>query len=590
MRWVALLGLLVAGCSSCDGGPAVPFGLDASARRTGPETGEAPRPEATASPGEARAHPEATSRVELDGAALELPVRATYAVDVDGDGDRDVIAIADAPPRAVFVRRERDGFGAPSELGSLPAVEGCRIGEASLAPLGEGWLRGHLTLRCEASPADERIDELVVDTDRTPRLLEHLAVRSPEGRTPESVRLTLDRDDRDEDGHDDLVARVAVGSQGETAELTLAWLDRPSGLARQADEPEATLVERSRDALRRLRASPREALVRSQRVLALHRVLCREPGVARLVVGGVDGLPCGDSDGAGRAATTIVRAQAALGETGAALEALAALEGPGLRIDDERRQYAERALATAPATPGVTLREGPTVAVAVAAGAALSAVGFLDEGRVLVRAAPPIVWDLASGETTPTDDGDRRILDPSGRFRVSAVERSCEGQVLVITANGLPVGSPLLAPREPPPGATCPLDGRPREDRGGWSVLGWAPQGVLTVRERELRIVPLDVSGRPAGPPQVLDPATPPPVPLPAGAISPDGRFVAELAGPAVRVMRVSPRGAPELLWPAGWGELSGAPTDVAVSGSGRRVAVLRGGRVYLIERGAPSP
>ncbi|MEZ4340700.1 MAG: hypothetical protein R3B82_29110, partial [Sandaracinaceae bacterium] len=286
---------------------------------------------------------------------------------------------------------------------------------------------------------------------------------------------------------------------------------------------------------------------------------------------------------------TIVRARAALGETAAALDAYAALDGPGLRIDDERRQFAQRALASAPATGGVTLREGPTVTVTPAAGASLSALGFLTEDRVLVRATPPSIWDLTTGETSPAPDagdGDRRILDPSGRFRVSAIERSCEGQVLVVTSNGLPVGTPLLAEREPPPGATCPLDGRPREDAGGWSALGWAPQGVLTARERELRIVPLDLQGRPAGPPQLLDPQTPPPVPLPPGAISRDGRFVAELAGPAVRVMRVSPRGAPELLWPEGWGELPGAPTDVAVSPSGRRVAVLRGGRVYLIERG----
>ncbi|MCA9607596.1 MAG: hypothetical protein KC619_18440, partial [Myxococcales bacterium] len=345
MRWVALLGLLVAGCSSCDGsGPPVPFGLDGSVRR-GRETAEPPEAREAPRAGEAARHPEGTTEVTIDQARLELAARATYAIDVDGDGDRDVIAIADAPARALFIRRSGAGFDAPTELGAVPTPEGCRIGEASLAPLGEAWLRGHLTVVCEGSPADARSDDFVLDTDRTPRVLEHLAVLSPDGRTPETVRLTLDRDDRDEDGHDDLVVVVQVGSEGETAELTLGWLDRPSGLARQANEPEATLVERSRDALRRLRNAPREALVRSQRVLALHRVLCREPGVARLVVGSVTGLPCGESDGAGRAATTIVRARAALGETAAALDAYAALDGPGLRIDDERRQFAQRALA-----------------------------------------------------------------------------------------------------------------------------------------------------------------------------------------------------------------------------------------------------
>ena len=36
---------------------------------------------------------------------------------------------------------------------------------------------------------------------------------------------------------------------------------------------------------------------------------------------------------------------------------------------------------------------------------------------------------------------------------------------------------------------------------------------------------------------------------------------------------------------PPGWGALEGDPSDAAPSPSGRRVAVLRAGHVYLIER-----
>ncbi len=593
MRWLALLGSLIAGCSSCDGaGPAVPFGLDASGRaRSAPD--EVTAAPAAERPGEARQLPDGTERVDVDGAPLAPggAVRATYALDVDGDGDRDALALVDGPPRALFLRREGAGFEAPVELARVPAPEGCRVGDARLAPLGAAWVEGRIVLRCEASPAAERTDHLVLDTDRAPRLLERLAVLSAEGRAEGEVSLTLDRDDRDEDEHDDLVVGVRVGAADAPADLTLGWLDRPSGLARQANEPEATLVERSRDALRRLRAVPREALDRSLRVLALHRALCREPGLARLVVGNVTGLACGDSDGAGRAATTVVRAHAALGETAAALDASASLDAPGLRVDDERRQFVRDALAAAPAIAASTLRVGPAVDVPPATGARLSALAFLAEDRVLVRGAAPVVWDLASGETSPAESGDRRVLDPSGHFRVAAVERSCEGQVLVLEQNGLPAGSPLLAACEPPPGAACPLDGRAREDDGGWTVLGWAPQGILTLRDAELRLVPLDLAARPAGPPRPLDPGTAPPVPLPPGAISADGHHVASLHGSGVRVQAVWPRGEPELLWPPGWGALAGEPTDVAVSGSGRRVAVLRAGRVYLIERGsAPAP
>jgi len=501
----------------------------------------------------------------------------------------DAIGLGEARPGLASLRGGPDGFATGAPLGQVDVADGCVITDSSVAPLGPTWLHAEATIACPgedgAEPSLERVDHWVLDTDRTPRALEHLAWLSSRDRAPGAVSLALSADDRDEDERTDLVARVRVGEGDGATEVALTWFDRPSGLGREGGEPASTLVERSRDALRRLRRQPEQAIARSRRVLALHDALCREPGRARIEVGGVAGLPCGESDGAGRAAATIVRGHAALDQTVEALDALALTRQPGVRMTDERTRYVNAALEDLPATGELTLREGPALTTTLGEGVRLSALGFLDEDRVLLRGQTPSVWNAATGEVTPFGDGGREIRDPSGRLMVAAVERTCEGYVLRIHRNGVPTSSPAIDDTAPPDGVDCPLRGPTARGDGGWRALGWAPQGVLLHRGAELRVVPLDVEGRPAGPPASLDPGTPAPLPLPPGAIDSLGSHVASLEGPGVFVRRVGAEGA-TLLWPEGWGALDGTPTDVAVSPSGRRVAVLRGGRVYLIERG----
>lgn len=596
MRWLTVFGLLLAGCSSCDrSGPAVPFGLEGASASGDRPTPEGPDdPDEGSDPGTLQTFDEGTARVDVDGAALEDErgaLRAVYSRDFDGDGDVDAIALRDAPPRLAFHRRDADGFADGASLGSVAAAPGCSITEATIEPLGASWLHAQATITCPAEDdADaggpERVDHWVLGTDRTPRTLEQLAWLSSRERAPGAVSLALSADDRDEDERTDLVARISVGEGDGATEVALTWFDRPSGLAREGGEPAATLVERSRDALRRLRRQPEQAIARSRRVLALHAALCRAPGRARIEVGGVAGLPCGESDGAGRAAATIVRGHAALDQTAEALEALALTRQPGVRMTDERTRYVRAALEDLPATGELTSREGPAITTSFVEGVRLPAVGFLDEDRVVLRTATPSIWNVATGEIVPGGDHGRQVRDPSGRLVVAAVERTCEGHVLRIHRNGIPTSSPAVDDAPPPVGADCPLRGPTSRDDGGWQVLGWAPQGVVLHRAGSLRVVPLDVEGRPAGSPTDLDPGTPPPVPLPAGAIDPRGTYLASLNGPGVFVRQVGSSEPPTLLWPEGWGGIDGVVTDVAVSPSGRRVAVVRGGRVYLIERG----
>ena len=603
---IATLGLAAGGCSSCTEGPAVPFGLDAGGAATTPD--EAQRDPAHARPS-GLVFPDGTQRVDVEGAPLasEGSVRALWAHDVDGDGDRDAIAIVSGPPDApvsvIHARRDGSSFAAARVLGRAPAApEGCAIERASIEPLGESWHVARATLACELHPAASREEIWVLAIDRTPRALEHLAILDATDRASGEVALELSTADRDEDGHVDLVVTARVTRGGEAAVVELPWLDRPSGLARDATQPEATLDERSRDALRLLRGNAAGALAGSRAVLAIHGVLCREGGRARVRMGQSDGISCGTSQGAGRAATTVVRALASRGELLLALDALAAMNEPGLAIDDERRDYARRAIADARAPGGVTLREGPAHSQSGGAAARgqvahASALGFLDEDRVILRGPRPRSWNVATGaeEALEPSQGELRVLDPSGRLALAGVERRCEGYVLrIVAASGIVGGSAfgpthstaLLAPRDPPAGAPCPdLTPALRADDGGWEILGWAPQGMVAAHGATLRVVPLDVSGQPAGDPEELAPRTPPPAPLPPGAASSDGRYHVEVRGLGVIVHRVLPSPETTLLWPEGWASREGEVSDAAVSPSGRRVAVLRGGRVLLLER-----
>lgn len=595
-----VLGLVVAssGCSACEG-ETVPFGLDAGRPPLRPSAAT-PSEEARRRP-TGRAFPDGTRRIEVEGAPLvfEGSIRALWADDVDGDGDRDALLVVAAPDGSVqlaFARRDGAAFSPLEILDRAPPAEGCAVEEPALAALGERWITARAVVRCLEQPAGSRSELWVVASEPTPRVLEHLAVLDAEGRAPGQVELSLAASDHDQDGHEDLVVTAAVSPPGgSAARIPLPWLDRPSGLGRDAAEPERALAERAREALRLLRRQPARALSASREVLALHAVLCREPGRARLRIGGADGISCGSSQGAGRAATTEVRALAQLGQILEALSALERMESPGLAIDEERRRAARDAIAGAPATPGVTLREGPTHEPPPGAALRLPALAFLDEDRLLLRGDRPRVFDLSTGEEEPSEEGaDLRVLDPSQAYAVAGIERRCAGHVLeVVPASSLVAGQvlgsahsrPLLAPREPPAGAPCPdLTPALRRDDGGFRVLGWAPQGVVATRQGALFVVPLDVSAQPVGPPEALVPGTLPPAPLPAGSITSTGLHVVELRGVGVVVHRVAPTPQARLLWPEGWARREGEVSDPAISPSGRRVAVLRGGRVLVLD------
>src|SRR5690606_6124209 len=132
--------------------------------------------------------------------------------------------------------------------------------------------------------------------------------------------------------------------------------------------------------------------------------------------------------------------------------------------------------------------------------------------------------------------------------RLVAIERRCAGTVLVIGPVD-PLGelsgarrTALVAPRVPPPGAPCPdLTPALRADEDGWRALGWAPQGVLVARGTELRIVPIDLEGRAAGDPVVIEPGAPIPAPIAPGHATGDGRGYAYASSAGLVIVTLAP-------------------------------------------------
>lgn len=610
-----VIAVALAGCSSCESGGPVPFGLDAG----GP--GEQPRgdrggsvlPEDRASVATTpsislRELPEGTTRVDVEGAAIELggaPILAVVAWDSDGDRDRDALVIAPGAagggPRVLAALREGASFAVPVELVSAPPLAaGCSIARSGARALDAAILAIELEAAC---PEDELgasrvLHAFAIASGPRPRVLERfvLRARAGDGGAPIDA-LRLRSEDRDEDGHADLIVDLALAVDGEAAaDVSLALLDRPGGLARDAAEPEARIAALAQEARGALRRRPERARGTARRAIALYEALCRESGRSRLELGGAGGLPCGRSAATGRALAVLAQAAARTGQPLEAALALARLETAHVSVRDADRDAARAAIDGIAATPG-EVHEGPPAAAPAERGPRLSALAFLDEQHLLLRGDRARVIDLGTGaELAPPEHASTALalVDPSGTHRLAAIERRCAGTVLVIAASdalGDLTGARTIAPvapRRPPPGAPCPdLTPALRADDDGWRALGWAPQGVLAARGVELRVVPLDLGGRPAGDAVPIEPGAAIPAPIAPGHATADARAYATFAPGGIVLVELAPGRRTTLIRPAEHAAFEGAPIDVAISPSARRLAWIAEGHVRWLELGA---
>jgi hypothetical protein len=539
----------------------------------------------------------AVDKPRVDDAEVPLDfVRALLAHDLDVDGDRDVIALShDTERRLRLSVSMRDGasYQAASDVAGfvVPGDESCVVHEAQLAALSGDKAVLAIALSCGDPQRVLPASLTLLSLEAPPRIYERFEVLGDAETSP--LLQKAEASDADGDGHADFLLQVVKRGDSDDEALKLAWLDRASGLSRDMREPEATFAAWASAAQSQLAKAPEQAAAAAERVLFYERSLCRERGEAALLISGSAGIACGQSKAATGALATLVLARCRLQQVPGAIRAYGELARRSVAPDKRTLERVLTALGNLPRASGISLREGPRVEAPARPRLTLPSARFSDDDHLLLKRATPVAYDLSrSEEAPPATPLDVLLRDPSGQLLVSDIERdACGADHLrverapkpeAVYVSGALVSSPALLPSTGRP--ACKQAGNKAHVESGFQVLGWAPQGVVLARGAEVWVVPLDLQGQPAGEPFALPEQAPLPAPLPSGAGSSDGARYAELSPAGVLVFSRS-SAAPELWRPDGYSAIAASAQQVAISPSGRRVAVVANGGVYILSR-----
>ena len=547
-------------------------------------------------------HPAGTQSITVD----EVPISVTTgaiavsgAFDFDRDGDRDVLFVTLDAARVQVLYAERNGsaYVAPAVvseraesrmlIGQANAL--CTASTANIEALSMGVAVVTVEAACATTDASRArlVTAWVTPSDARPRALEsfsYLGATTGDG-------MSFAASDRDQDGHDDLEVTVRVLAGTEAVTSTLVWMNRAAGFARQAEQPESTLTTLANQARTHIARDAAAAMQSAEQTITLREALCRETERPRFFMGDSPGVPCGTSAVVGRAyalrATALVRMLPSnpwqdLAAVDRALQATIALDHDGVAVREADRALLREAwMRHASIDPQHFLvTTGPAGAPPGGRAPRLSGLAFLDEDRVLVRGNEPRIWNLTSGELTPTSEpADLSIRDREGMHTLVGIERRCEGNVLVIETAVGTRSDVRVDEREGPLTGGCPTSIAEgfRSDDGGYRALGWTPQGIVLVRGRELTLVPLDANANALGAPQVLAEGAPVPAPLPAGASVADGHAYALAMPFGILVVDRAAR-TTALYRDDNFALPSGEATDAALSPSGHRAAWFAGG------------
>ncbi|MDB4986567.1 MAG: hypothetical protein JWN04_1745 [Myxococcaceae bacterium] len=596
-RYVSAVGLLVtlASCARCSDEPRVPFKLHPQPEPTAPQA-SAPADAATPT---ARAFDAPLEKLAIGGLTVAIThVRATLEVDLDGDGARDVLALREDEAhklQLLFALRESSAFAAPRAVTGFVEQDltGCALDAPHFVPLSGTKAALSLALKC-AEPATQSAPYSalsLLSLEAVPRVYERIDVIAPDADGQAALALSPHSVDADGDGHDDVGLTVTGSGAVEPDALELVYLDRPSGLVRDAREPEATLSAWAAAAQSQLIKAPEQAIARAELALTLQRAVCRELGSPVLALSGTPGVPCGTMKSTGALWVTLVSGYAKRGELRAAFDAYRGLRRAEPKPAERELEKASAALLKLPAEAGITLRRGPSVEPVRTPRMHLPSARFVGENTLYVHRLSPVLYDLERNEESAAPStSDQLMRDPSGQLIATAVERTCEGHAVRIehapprgsdyTASA-PVASAVIAASPSAPGCTRSAT---RADDGGFTVLGWAPQGLLAARGSELRLVPLSSDGRASGPARALLPDAPRPAPLPSGSATADAARYVEATPFGILVY--GPSSTHVELWrPEGYTAIARGPLEAAISPSARKVAAVIGSEVYLLER-----
>ena len=571
--FVAAVLLLLEGAAlhGCSRSKQVPFGLEESSQEDDSvETEE----EATPKFPVGETFEANQVEVPIHDAALVLP--AGYALsalrlDLDGEEPIDAILVSAEEQKievqAVFER----GLGVTARpIDSFLVPEGCEEPVASLQQLSDSLVTVRVTHSCEAG---ERINIWLLAVEPQPRVRERITLLPPNELSRAPIVAGLMVGDRDEDGYEDVVMNLMVGGM----DLALAWLNRPGGFTRDTSEPETSMKLLANDAWEFFDSDPALASNRARAVLETFLALCRESGYARLGLAGTQGIQCGASSAASRAVAVEVISSIRRGAFVEALELQRWWSAGAMHPTQEERAAVQEAWQRAKASASASWE-------LVHGQSATAALYFADEDQLAIGGATPKLISLSTGEKKSllSSDTDAAAQSPNGRFAVNGVRVTCVG----FEAEVGPVRSKrthrvVIERRTGTTPCRTPVD-RPASVFE-WSVLGWAPQGLLAARGDRLRVVPVDELGKSAGRPIDLRAGSPLPAPVRGAGITPDGsRYV--IPHSEGIVVRDWQRGGSGLwLRPLDWDQVPGELRAVAISPSGRRIALQKGNEIRLL-------
>jgi hypothetical protein len=327
----ALVGPAATGCHGChEDHPYVPYTIGSGETdRPDASTAAAPATSAPAPPSDAGpiftaepaiAAPPGLARWPVAGLVLDAPDGSVFVSaivrDYDGDGVADAFAIVrpaqgNDPGQLAFYQGSpkpaepqapqapRSTFAPPAELrhdaACIPVDRLEAVGKRSVfVELG-----GQCPPRATSAPARW---VAVLSGGATPRLRLAVTLTDPAGAPTLSVEG--DASDRDGDGLEDVALRVTLegGSAplepGPRVTATLAWLDRPAGLSRDAAATESSFASLAAQATARAKSARDAAAVPGlvAQTRALWGAVCADGGAPRLVgVAGTGAIPCGST-------------------------------------------------------------------------------------------------------------------------------------------------------------------------------------------------------------------------------------------------------------------------------------------------------
>lgn len=575
-RWAATLLMFVAGGAllGCSGRKQVPFGLkdagpDASeaASPTGEELGKAKLPVGRVF---------GPDQVEVPVAESTLVLQAGYALaalglDLDGEEPLDALVVSADPqeirlqaayPRGLdVVARSVDSFLVPSD---------CLEPRSEIKQLSASLVGVRVEHRCEAGA---RVNMWLVTIEAQPRVRERITVLPPNDRSTAAIDIDLVVEDRDQDGYDDVTANLSIGE----TKSAVTWLNRPGGFARDASQPEARLKELADQAWESLATNVRSADHLALSVLDAFVALCRESGAARIGLSGMQGLQCERSAATARAASVAITAAIRRGSFVRALELQRWWEISAVQPSPEERALVQAAWRKAKAKASASWR-------AIDRESSPASLYFQDEDTLVIDGGAPRRIQLSTGWKTRISEAEviPPIRDPSGRFAVRSVRATCAGYEAELgPIRGKESHRAQIDKRRDNTPCRNAID-RPATIFE-WAVLGWAPQGLVTASGDLLRVVPLNELAKAAGNPIDLSAGSPLPAPIRGSRVTPDGsRYV--IPHPEGVVVRDWQRGGAGLwLRPTGWDEIPGELRSVAISPSGRQLALQKGSEIRVL-------